>query len=140
MTVGTDTLQPFSHQPTIRLTSFRRDGSPVGTAVSIAVDGDRAYVRTYESSGKFKRIRNNPVVEIAPSTFRGEPTGPSRRARVRVLDGPAAERARRLIERKHPWLHGRLVPLAHRLTGKRTIYLELRPVGEWATSEVDAAA
>ena len=121
-------LRPFVQQPTVRLTTYRRDGRPVGTAVSIAVDGRRAYVRTFESAGKFKRIRHNPLVEVAPSTLRGEATGPAIRARVRVLAGDEAERARRLIVRKHPLLHGVLVPLGHRLTGKKTVHLELTPL------------
>ena len=129
--MGTDTatatLRPFTDQHTVRLTTFRRDGRPVGTAVSLAVDGGRGFVRTYESSGKFKRIRNDPRVEVAPSTFRGEPLGPAIPAVARVLGGPEERRARRLIEAKHPWLHRLCVPLAHRLTGKRTVYLELVP-------------
>ena len=124
----TPSLRTLVHQRTVRLTTYRRNGRPVGTAVSIAVDGPRAFVRTFESAGKFKRIRNNPLVEVAPSTFRGEATGPALRARARVLSGDEAECARRLIERKHPWLHGVLVPLGHRLTSKKTVYLELRPL------------
>jgi hypothetical protein len=31
--------------------------------VNIAVDGDRAFVRTFDTAWKLKRIRNNPVVE-----------------------------------------------------------------------------
>jgi PPOX class probable F420-dependent enzyme len=120
-------LESLAEARTVRLTTFRRDGQPVGTPVSLVVDGDRAFVRTYESSGKFKRLRNNPCVEVAPSTFRGEPLGPPVAARARVLDGRDAERARRLIEAKHRVLHGLAVPLVHRLTRKRTAYLELVP-------------
>lgn len=140
MTTLADTLRPFATQPTVVLTTFRRDGTPVATPVSIAVDGARAFVRTYASSGKFKRIRRNPMVEVAPSTFLGRPLGPALRATARVLDGAEADHARRLIERKHPWLHGRLVPLAHRLTGKRTVYLELTPEDGAGRSELRPAA
>lgn len=125
----TDILRPFETQHTVRLTTYRRDGTPVGTAVSLAVDGPLGYFRTYESAGKFKRIRNNPIVEIAPSSFGGRAAGAAFRARVRLLAGAEAERARRLITRKHPWLHGILVPLGHRLTGKRTVYFEVTPLG-----------
>ncbi len=128
MSTATELLRPFTDQPTVLLTTFRRDGRPVGTPVSIAVDGERAFVRTYESSGKFKRLRNNPRVEVAPSTFRGEATGPTVQAQARILGGEEALAARRRIEHKHPWLHGVLVPLNHRLTRKRTVYLELRPL------------
>jgi PPOX class probable F420-dependent enzyme len=133
----TDILRPFETQHTVRLTTFRRDGTPVGTAVSLAVDGRHGYFRTYESAGKFKRIRNNPIVEIAASTFGGQATGSAFRGRVRLLAGAEAERARRLITRKHPWLHGILVPLGHRLTGQRTVYFEVTPL-DAAAAEASA--
>src|SRR5919112_1001238 len=50
----------------VRLTTFRRDGTPVSTPVNVAVEGDRAVFRTYEQAGKFKRLRNDPRVEVAP--------------------------------------------------------------------------
>lgn len=121
---------PFADQKTVLLTTFRRDGTPVGTPVSIYVDddGDRAYFRTWDTAWKMKRIRNNPVVEIAPSTFRGEPTGSAIRARARPLSGREAEHAAKGLSQKHPLLHRRLVPLIHRLRGNRTVHLELTPV------------
>jgi len=59
-------LEPFVRQRAVLLTTYRRDGRPVGTPVSIAVDEDRAFFRTWDTTGKFKRIRNNPEVEVAP--------------------------------------------------------------------------
>jgi hypothetical protein len=115
----------FVHQRTVLLTSYRRDGTPVGTPVNIVVDGDRAFVRTFDTAWKLKRIRNNPTVEIAPSTARGKPTGPAIRARTRVLGGTEADHASHMLNRKHPILHGILVPLAHRFQGYRTIHIEL---------------
>jgi len=50
----------FVHQRTVLLTTYRRDGTPVGTPVNIVVDGDRAFVRTFDTAWKLKRIRNNP--------------------------------------------------------------------------------
>ena len=120
-------LESLAAARTVSLTTFRRDGTPVATPVSVAVDGERALIRTYESSGKFKRLRNDARVEVAPSSFRGEPLGPAIAARARVIEGEDAALARRLIEAKHRVLHGLAVPLVHRLTGKRTVYLELRP-------------
>ncbi|MFI5040394.1 MAG: PPOX class F420-dependent oxidoreductase [Acidimicrobiales bacterium] len=130
MATAAELLRPFTNQPTVLLTTYRRNGLPVGTPVNIAVDGGRAFVRTYESSGKFKRLRNNPRVMVAPSTFRGEPTGPTLHARARMLDPVEATAASRQIAHKHPWIHGLVVPLLHRLTRKRTVYLELRPLDE----------
>ena len=59
----------------VRSTTFRRDGTPVGTALWIVADGDHLYVWTGSQTGKVKRVRNNPAVTIAPATRRGKPTG-----------------------------------------------------------------
>ena len=110
-----------------KLTTFRRDGTPVTTLVNVAVEGDRAYFRTFAESGKFKRLRNDPSVAVVPSTFSGEPLGPPIRADARLLDGHEASHAAQLIDRKHPFFQGVLVRLAHRLRGYTTRHFELRP-------------
>ena len=121
-------FEPFVDQWAVLLTSFRRDGTPVGTPVSLAVDGDRAFVRSPGTAWKVKRIRNDPRVEVAPCTPRGRPTGPPVAAIARRIDSDDAERAAGALRRKHPVLQGVLVPVAHRLLRCGTAYLELRPV------------
>jgi uncharacterized protein len=128
VTAARDALEPFVRQKTVLLTTYRRDGTPVGTPVNIAVEGARAFVRTWDTSWKLKRIRNNPEVEIAPSTIRGKPTGPAIRARARALSGDEAAHASRALTSKHPILHGILVPLVHRLRGNKTMHIEVTPV------------
>ena len=135
MTVPMSPLEPFVRQKTVLLTTYRRDGTPAGTPVSIAVDGPRAFIRTWDAAGKMKRVRRNPVVEIAPSTFRGQPTGSAIRARARLLDGDEAKRAARALARKYPVLHGVMVPLLHRLRRNTTVHLELTPVSGQAPGE-----
>ncbi len=121
-------LEPFVGQWAVLLTTYKRDGTPIGTPVNIAVDGAQAFVRTFDTAWKLKRIHNNPEVEVAPSTWRGGPTGPAIRARARVLEGEESAYAGRLLARKHPILHRFLVPLVHRLRGNQTIHIELRPL------------
>jgi PPOX class probable F420-dependent enzyme len=132
-TAATPALEPFVRQKTALLVTYRRDGTPVGTPLSVAVDGDHAFIRSYERAWKTRRIRNNPQVELAPSTMRGKPTGPAIRARVRRLEGAEAREASRALRRKHPMLHGALVPFMHRVgrskTG-RTVHFELVPAGD----------
>ncbi len=121
---------PLARQTYVLLTTFKRDGTGVGTPVHIAVDGELAYFRTWDTTWKLKRIRNNPEVEVAPSTFGGGPTGAAVRARARILDGKESSNAGRLLARKHPILHGFLIPLVHRLRGNETMHVELRPLME----------
>jgi uncharacterized protein len=127
MNDATQTLEPFVGQWAVLLTTYRRDGTPVGTAVNIVVEGDLAYFRTWDTAWKLRRIRNNPEVQFAPSTARGKPTAPPIGARARVLEGEDSARAARLLADKYPALHGLLVPLVHRLRGNKTMHIELTP-------------
>ncbi len=122
------TLDRLTHQRTTRLTTYRRDGTPVGTAVNIVVEGDRAYFRTWDTAWKLRRIRNNPEVEFALSTTRGRPTAPAIVARATVLEGEESSRAGRLLASKYPALHRLLVPLVHRLRGNTMMRVALAPV------------
>lgn len=131
-------LAAFARQKTVSLTTYRKDGKPGRTPVSIAVDGDRAYVRSFERSLKTRRLARDPRVEVATSTGFGTVTGAPVPATMRRLTGAEYEHAARLLRRKHPFLHGVLVPLTHRIgrskTGQ-TVHFELVPV---ATERVGA--
>jgi PPOX class probable F420-dependent enzyme len=111
----------------VRLTTFRRDGTPVATPVNIVVVGETAFFRTWDVTGTAKRIRHTPTVEIAPSTFRGRALGPSLRAEAELLEGLAAEHAALLLAQKHPFLHGRFIPWYHRRRGWTTQQYRLSP-------------
>jgi hypothetical protein len=65
MNDATRTLEPFIGQWAVLLTTYKRDGTPVGTAVNIAVEGDLAYFRTWDTAWKMRRMRNNPHVTVA---------------------------------------------------------------------------
>ena len=118
-------FDPFVQRRTASLTTYKRDGTAVSTPVTIAVDGDHAYIRTWDSAWKAKRMRNNPAVLVAPATVRGRPTGEAIAARSRQLDGDEAQRAARAIARRQPILQGVLVPVFHRLMRYRTLHYEL---------------
>lgn len=132
--VGTATnsaLAPFVRQKTISLTTFRKDGRPGSSPVSIVVDGDRAYFRSFEQAVKVRRMRRNPMVEFGPATASGKPTGYTQSGRVRLLEGPENLKAARLLRQKYPFLHGVLVPSAHRLMRSKfghTVHAELNPL------------
>jgi PPOX class probable F420-dependent enzyme len=121
-----DRLARFRDQRTVLLTTFRRNGEGVGTPVSIVVDGDRAFVRSWTTAGKAKRLRRDPHARIAPSTARGRPTGDPIEAELHPAAPADADRARALLRRKHPVMHGVLVPLAHRLKRYETVHYEVR--------------
>jgi hypothetical protein len=112
----------FAHlrgQKYIDLVTFRKSGVGVHTPVWFAEVDGRLYMFTNPKAGKMKRIRNNPRVEIAPSTIRGKPRGPYVPAVARIAaDGNAAWQA---IRDKY-WLAR--VPW---LWSKDSVYLEILP-------------
>jgi hypothetical protein len=110
---------------TALLESYKRDGTAVGTPVSLAWDGDRLFFRSYDRAWKTKRLRRNPAVRVAPSTLRGRPTGDPIAARAVLLDGEDASTAARALARRHRVLQGFLVPMTHRLARYRTMHYEL---------------
>jgi PPOX class probable F420-dependent enzyme len=123
-------LQPFVGRRTALLTTYKRDGTPIATPVTIAVAGDRAFIRSFDKAWKSKRMKNNPSVQIAPSTIRGKPVGPPINAQTRLLGGEEAARAARRVARRQPILQGLLVPLTHRLMRYGTVHYELVPGNE----------
>jgi PPOX class probable F420-dependent enzyme len=121
------TFDYLSPQRAVQLTTYKKDGTPVNTPVNIAVDGDRAFIRTYDKSWKARRLMRNQHVEVAPSTMGGKQTGPKVSATARLLEGEDARHAAELIERKHRLLQGVMVPLFHKLKHYKTLHFELTP-------------
>ncbi len=107
----------------ISLATFRKSGVAVYTPIWFAEDknNDKLYFMTSSKMGKYKRIRNNPQVKIAPCTIRGKITGPEFSATVRILKPEEFARARQIINAKY-WLAR--VPLLWRNTD---VYLEITP-------------
>src|ERR1700728_4251020 len=97
----------YRTQRTMLLTTRKRDGTTVSTPVNIALGPDgRAYFRTWSTTGKVKRIRNFPQVQIAPCPARGKATRPSRQATARQLTEPDPAVAARALAAKYPVLQG----------------------------------
>jgi PPOX class probable F420-dependent enzyme len=126
----TSTLEPLRDTKTILLTTYKRDGTPVGTPVSIAFDGERAFFRSYDKAWKTKRLRNNPRVEVTPCTLRGKPTGEPILAEAMLLDDKEARTAAGALARQHRALQAILVPLSHRIMRYKTMHYELSPLAE----------
>jgi uncharacterized protein len=106
-------------QKYVRLATFRKNGVAVYTPIWFAEEDSVLCFMTSSDTGKYKRIRNNPEVKIAPCTIRGKITGPEFPARARILPAEDANRVRRAIRAKY-WLAR--VPF---LWSKTNAYLEI---------------
>jgi PPOX class probable F420-dependent enzyme len=107
------------------LTTFRPGGEAVGTPLSIAVVGDRAYFVTPAGSGKAKRLAGNPSVTLAPCKVNGTVTGGAVNGRARRLDGEERRNAARGLLRPTRSLFWSLV--FYRLQGNPMYLFEVVP-------------
>ncbi|WP_131096560.1 PPOX class F420-dependent oxidoreductase [Streptomonospora litoralis] len=122
-------LGPFRRYKTALLLTYRDDGvSPQGTPVSVVVDDGRVLFRTWEESGKAKRLSRNAGADLRPCTFTGQPRGGAVRGEVRLLEGDEAKRASLRLARRHPMLQGWAVPMSHKLLKYRTQHYEFVPL------------
>lgn len=105
-------------QKYISLSTLRKSGAAVLTPVWFGEEDDKLYIKTRSDSGKYKRIRNNPQVRVAPCTMQGKVTGPEFTATARILASEEWSRASKAIENKY-WL-ARLP-----FWSKRNVYVEI---------------
>jgi PPOX class probable F420-dependent enzyme len=108
------------------LTTYRKDGRSVGTAIWIVpLDGALA-VWTGVSTGKVKRIRRSPTVTVATCDLRGNNPGPAHEGRATVLDRAGTAAVRAAIVRKYG-LVGRFTLFTSRLRGglERTVGIRI---------------
>ncbi|MDP9263583.1 MAG: PPOX class F420-dependent oxidoreductase [Acidobacteriota bacterium] len=96
-------LAQFADHKYLNLETYRKTGAAVRTPLWFAQDEAEGvlYVYSEASSGKVKRIRNNPRVHVVPSTMRGAPQGEWVEARAELLDAAGAARGHQLLRRKY---------------------------------------
>ena len=93
----------------ISLTTFKKDGTAVSTPIWFNVLDGKIVVTTEAEAWKTKRIANNPQVQFATCSLRGEVTGPTFHATARVL--PASELPRVMAAKKRRSFTARLIQL-----------------------------
>jgi PPOX class probable F420-dependent enzyme len=89
------------------LTTFRKSGVGVPTAVWAARDGDALVVTTVASAGKVKRIRNNSEVTLQPCTVSGRVKRHAApvTGRAEIVEDPVAfEAGNAIIAKKYGWM------------------------------------
>ncbi len=94
-------LQQFTKQSYLNLETFRKNGEGVKTPVWFWEDGGVLYVRTIDGSGKVKRARRNPQVQVVPCKVDGTPVGEWVSGEARFVVEAEAERVNRGLKKKY---------------------------------------
>ena len=100
------THQPATAVPVFRgrylsITSYKRDGRGVSTPVWFVARDGRLLVETDAASGKIKRIRRNPQIQVAACTASGRPRGKQVPAVAEILPDSEIATVERLIADKY---------------------------------------
>ena len=89
----------------INLETYRKSGQGVRTPVWFVemINGDVSvlYVRTSDDTGKYKRVRNNPSVQIAPCNMRGSVKGNWVKGEASIADEEEKIKAFKMLEKKY---------------------------------------
>jgi PPOX class probable F420-dependent enzyme len=107
-----------------RLTTFRKSGAPVATAIWFAEHDGKVVFLTGPKTGKAKRMRRNPLVGLAASSARGQIKGPEVRGTARLLGGAEADEAHGCLAAKYG-IQLRLLQLVQLITRATPVYYEV---------------
>ncbi len=95
-------FENLKKQQYINIETFRKSGEGVRTPVWFVQEGDVVYVHTIADSGKVKRIRRNPQVNIAPCKMDGAVVGEWVPASAReLLDEETNQKVDKLLDKKY---------------------------------------
>lgn len=103
----------FSKHKYISLETYRKNGQGVPTPVWFVESGNRLYVSTPASSGKIKRLRNNPKVRVAICDMRGNAKGGWVEGEARLVTGDEAQQATAMLLKKYG-LQARIIAWLYR--------------------------
>jgi hypothetical protein len=106
--MSADKLAELAKHKYISFETYRKNGQAVSTPVWFMIDNNMVYVVTRSTTGKVKRLHNNPAVRVAPSGYSGEPKGEWIDGKARFAESAEAERAIQLRKKKYG-LQARLV-------------------------------
>lgn len=116
---------PLEGRKYISLTTYRRDGDKVPTPVSFVQRDGHVYVWTMVTSGKVKRLRNNPNVALAPCKVGGEALGPYVEGVATMSGDDSSEELNGAFRSKYGLLFA-LDRVVTRLSRKKRVFLEIK--------------
>jgi uncharacterized protein len=110
----------------IAFTTFRKNGNPVMTPVWFVSQGERVFIWTANDSGKVKRLRNNPCVQLGPSNHSGKLLGEVFEGMARFVPKDESPALARAFKARYGWQMG-LFALLWKIKGQQHTYIEITP-------------
>lgn len=117
----------FEAHKYIALTTYRKTGAPVLTPVWFVKQDGRLIVWTAIDSGKAKRLRNNPCVQLGPSDHSGKLLDAVEEGTARFI--PESEHAalKKAFQAKYGWQE-KLFDVLWKVKKQAHTYFEITPI------------
>jgi len=118
----------LDRNPFIALTTYRKSGTPVMTPVWFIKQDGKLFVWTAIDSGKVKRLKNNPHVELGPSNHGGKLLGALQKGLAHMAkeeEYPALDKA---FKAKYGWMVN-FFSLLWKIQGHKHTYVEITSPG-----------
>ena len=118
----------LGRNPFIALTTYRKNGAPVMTPVWFIQQDGKLFVWTAVASGKVKRLKNNPQVQLGPSNHSGKLLGAIQQGSAHIANAeeyPALDKA---FKAKYGW-QVQFFALLWKIQGHKHTYIEIRSPG-----------
>jgi PPOX class probable F420-dependent enzyme len=110
-------VHQFERYKYINLETYKKNGKPISTPVWFVIENNLIFIVTRSSTGKVKRLKNNPNVRIMPCSFRGGPKGNWVGGIAKFIDSKESARIVNLRNKKYG-ITARLVSLITLRKGK----------------------
>ncbi len=85
----------------VSLITYKKSGDPIATQVWFVEEDEKLYIVTTQERYKFKRIKNNPNIQIAPASMRGKPKGEYFDGIARILSDDEFTPIKELFRKKY---------------------------------------
>jgi uncharacterized protein len=96
------TTDAFTKARAASLTTFRRNGVAVPTAIWYYVEADKLFTTTHTKAGKLKRLAHTDRVEIAVCSQSGKVRGPAFTGTARVLSSIETKQVIARKQKRYP--------------------------------------
>jgi PPOX class probable F420-dependent enzyme len=93
----------LDRNPFIALTTYRKNGKPVMTPVWFVKQESKLFVWTAADSGKAKRLKHNPCVQLGPSNHSGKLLGAVEAGQARFVSNGEFAALEKAFKAKYGW-------------------------------------
>ena len=116
----------LDRNPFIALTTYRKNGTPVMTPVWFVQRDGKLFIWTAADSGKAKRLKKNPSVQLGPSNHSGKLLGAIQKGLARFVSKEEYPTLEKAFKAKYGW-QVTLFALIWKIQGHPHTYIEITP-------------